>query len=261
MPFSVIIPARYAATRLPGKPLADICGKPMLQHTYEQARASAAQAVIIATDDSRIQAAAESFGAEVCMTSSSHRSGTERIQEVAARLQLAETDVVVNVQADEPMLPPQAINQVAANLATNSEAGIATLCEPVGSEDEMHDANVVKVVMNEAGYALYFSRATIPWRASVPVKSAKSVTDTRTATAATDNCFRHVGIYAYRVAVLNRFVAWPVAQLETQEKLEQLRALYNGVPIHVAVADSRIPTGVDTDKDLELVRSLMAQKT
>lgn len=239
MSFSVVIPARYASTRLPGKPLLDICGKPMLQHTYERALASNADRVIVATDDPRIQEAAEGFGASVCMTASTHVSGTDRIQEVSARLKMSETDLVVNVQADEPLIPPNVINQVAENLQQNSEVGIATLCETITDKDEIVDGNSVKVVFDNQGHALYFSRATIPWQGSASAK----------------NCYRHIGIYAYRVAVLNQFVEWPVCELEVTEKLEQLRALYNGIGIHVAVSSESIPPGVDTEKDLELVRA------
>lgn len=239
MSFSVVIPARYASTRLPGKPLLDICGKPMLQHTYERALASNADRVIVATDDPRIQEAAEGFGAPVCMTASTHVSGTDRIQEVSAQLKMLETDLVVNVQADEPLIPPNVINQVAENLQQNSEVGIATLCETITDKEEIVDGNSVKVVFDNQGHALYFSRATIPWQGSASAK----------------NCYRHIGIYAYRVAVLNQFVEWPVCELEVTEKLEQLRALYNGIGIHVAVSSESIPPGVDTEKDLELVRA------
>lgn len=239
MSFSVVIPARYASTRLPGKPLLDICGKPMLQHTYERALASKADRVIIATDDVRIQELAEGFGASVCMTSSSHVSGTDRIQEVSEQLQMLETDLVVNVQADEPLIPPSVINQVAENLKGNSSFGIATLCEVITDKEEILDSNSVKVVFDSLGRALYFSRATIPWQGSASAK----------------NCYRHIGIYAYRAAVLNQFVKWPECELEVTEKLEQLRALHNGVAIHVAVSSENIPPGVDTKKDLELVRS------
>lgn len=242
MSFSVVIPARYGATRLPGKPLLEIGGKPMLQHTYERACQSNAERVIIATDDQRIQQAAEGFGATVCMTSSSHVSGTDRIQEVSSQLGMAETDVVVNVQADEPLIPPCAINQVADNLKVDSEVGIATLCETITAQDEICDSNCVKVVTDSADHALYFSRATIPWQGSASAK----------------NCYRHVGIYAYRVSVLNQFISWPVCELEVTEKLEQLRALFNGIGIHVSVSQESIPPGVDTEKDLELVRAHLA---
>lgn len=242
MGFSVVIPARYAATRLPAKVLLDICGKPMLQHTYERALASNAETVLIATDDERIKQAAEQFGAQVCMTSAEHRSGTDRIQEVAAMMGMAEQQLLVNVQADEPLIPPDAINQVAENLRNNEQAGIATLCEAICSQREIDDPNCVKVVMDKRGHALYFSRSTIPWQASASAK----------------NCHRHIGIYAYRVSVLNQFVQWPPAELELQEKLEQLRALVNGIAIHVDLASETIPPGVDTEQDLEVVRAHLA---
>lgn len=243
MSFLVVIPARYASTRLPGKPLLDIAGKPMLQHTYEKALASSAEGVWIATDDERIRDVAEAFGAQVCMTASDHVSGTDRIQEVAKQLKLPEQKIVVNVQADEPLIPPEVINQVAQNLATCTAAGIATLCEPISDSGELEDPNAVKVVVDKASMALYFSRATIPWQAS----------------SSAQNSHRHVGIYAYRVEVLNEFVGWPVTELELQEKLEQLRALYNGVGIHVAVSEQKIPPGVDTEKDLQTVREFLAK--
>lgn len=238
MSFTVLIPARYAAQRLPGKPLLDIGGKPMLQHTWERACESAAHHVVIATDDERIAQAAKAFGAEVVMTLPSHRSGTDRLQEAADKLGLGADDIVVNVQADEPLLPASAISQVANNLAADSDIGIATLCEVIDTQDEVADPNAVKVVMDRNGRALYFSRAAIPYGASASAR----------------NCYRHIGLYAYRVSVLNQFVQWPAAELELQEKLEQLRAMHNGVAIHVAISEARIPPGVDTEKDLEAVR-------
>ena len=243
MSFSVIIPARYAASRLPGKALLDIAGKPMIQRTFEQAQASAASAVYIATDDERIKTVAEGFGARVCMTSAEHRSGTDRLQEVAAQLQFSDEHIVVNVQADEPLIPPAAINQVADNLAADAAAGIATLCEAIGSQEQIDNPNVVKVVLDNLGNALYFSRSAIPWQGSASAR----------------NCFRHIGIYAYRVSTLNQFVQWPPSELEIQEKLEQLRALSNGVKIQVALCEQTIPPGVDTEHDLEAVRSLLAE--
>lgn len=242
MGFSVVIPARYAATRLPEKVLLDICGKPMLQHTYERAMASDAEAVIIATDDERIVEAAERFGGRVCMTSSEHRSGTDRIQEVASQTGMNPQQLLVNVQADEPLIPPDAINQVAENLSSDEQAGIATLCEAISAQQEIDDPNCVKVVMDSLSHALYFSRSTIPWHASASAR----------------NCYRHIGIYAYRVAVLNQFVKWPPAELELEEKLEQLRALVNGVKIHVELACESVPPGVDTEQDLEVVRAHLA---
>ena len=240
--FTVVIPARYAATRLPGKPLLDINGKPMLQHTWQRAQESAADRVVVATDDERIFAAATSFGAEVVMTSDSHRSGTDRIQEVCQKLELPADQVVVNVQADEPLIPAEAINQVAANLVSE-EAGIATLCELITSQPEVEDPHSVKVVRSLSGRALYFSRSTIPYGAN----------------ASAGTCFRHIGLYAYRVSVLNEFVTWPASELELMEKLEQLRALANDVFIHVALSDHKIPPGVDTERDLEAVRRHLAE--
>ncbi len=242
MSFTVIIPARDAAQRLPGKPLLDLCGKPMLQHTYERACSSDAKQVCIATDDERIQKVAEQFGAKVFMTADSHRSGTDRIQEVTTQLALSSDELVVNVQADEPLIPPTVINQVANNLSAKADVGMATLCEVMSSQEEVEDPNAVKVVMDAKGNALYFSRATIPYQAS----------------ASAQNCFRHVGIYAYRVSVLNDFVQWPPSELEISEKLEQLRALFNGVKVHVEVSSEQIPAGVDTEKDLEAVRAALA---
>ncbi|NQV69922.1 MAG: 3-deoxy-manno-octulosonate cytidylyltransferase [Pseudohongiella sp.] len=242
MSFSVVIPARYAATRLPAKVLLDIGGKPMLQHTYERAMASNAEQVFIATDDERIKQVAEQFGARVCMTSAAHRSGTDRIQEVATQIGMSEEKLLVNVQADEPLIPPEVINQVAENLQANGQAGIATLCDTISVQQEIDDPNCVKVVMDSRGHALYFSRATIPWQASASCR----------------NSYRHIGIYAYRVSILNQFVQWPQSELEIQEKLEQLRALYHGVVIHVAVASVSIPPGVDTEQDLQMVRAHLA---
>ncbi len=241
MTFTVVIPARFAATRLPGKPLLDIAGKPMIQHVYERALQSDASAVYIATDDERIEVAAARFGASVLMTSGNHRSGTDRIHEVAVRLGLADEEIMVNVQGDEPLIPPAAINQVAINLEKHAEAGIASLFEAISENDEIANPNAVKVVCDANGYALYFSRATIPHGSSAQAK----------------NCLRHIGIYAYRVATLQDFVSWPPSQLEAQEKLEQLRALSNGIKIHMAPACENIPAGIDTERDLLAVRKIL----
>ena len=242
MTFIVVIPARYGANRLPGKPLLDINGKSMLQHVYERALQSNASAVYIATDDERILQAAVEFGADARMTSADHRSGTDRIHEVASTLGLPKDTIVVNVQGDEPLIPPAAINQVAHNLELHTAAGISSLYEKVRNSTELNDPHAVKVVCDKEGYALYFSRSTIPYGSSAQAK----------------NCLRHVGIYAYRVATLNKFVSWPPGQMEIQEKLEQLRALYNGIKIHMDAAVERVPHGVDTERDLEAVRALLA---
>ena len=241
MSYSIVIPARYASTRLPGKPLLDIAGKPMLQHTWERARSSSASRVVIATDDERILSAAQGFGAEVVMTSSSHESGSDRICEVVDTLGMNDSEIVINMQGDEPLLPALAIDAVAEVLLHKAEFGIATLCKPISDESEYIQPSSVKVVMDRNGRALYFSRAPIPAGTALP-----------------STCFRHIGIYAYRVAVLREFVRWPVAEMEAVERLEQLRALYNGVPIHVSPAPVRIPPGIDTQADLDAVREFLA---
>ena len=246
MSFIVVIPARYASTRLPGKPLRDITGLPMIQHVWQQAGKSSAARVVIATDDSRIQAVAEGFGAEVCMTRADHVSGTDRLQEVAQLLGLRDEQLVVNVQGDEPLIPPAVIDQVAGNLAANPEAGVATLCEPLTMVDDFYNPNVVKLVANDQGMAQYFSRAPIPWPRDHFQRQPDAMPEDFIAR-------RHIGIYAYRVAQLTSFVGWPVAALEHFESLEQLRFIANGVGIHVADAVEAVPGGVDTEQDLELV--------
>ena len=251
MSFYVVIPARFASTRLPAKPLKDIAGKPMIQHVYERACQSAAQQVIIATDDARIEAVALAFGARVCMTSPAHNSGTDRLQEVAAQLGLAPSDILVNVQGDEPLIPPAVINQVAENMANNSFASVATLSEPIHSLDDFRNPNIVKVVADCDGKALYFSRAPIPWpRDYFASTEVSGLPDDFPAQ-------RHIGIYAYRVALLNRFITWPQAQLEQIESLEQLRVLANGESIHIAEACAPVPGGVDTEADLLRVKALL----
>ena len=252
MSFSVIIPARYASSRFPGKPLADLAGKPMLQHVYERACESEAQRIIIATDDARIAETARGFGAEVCMTSGEHPSGTDRLQEVVQKLGFYADDIVVNVQGDEPLIPPRIINQVAHNLITLPMAGIATLSEPIETVAALMNTNVVKVVTDHQGMALYFSRAPVPWpRDSFMDEQGRSRMPEGFPWQ------RHIGLYAYRVKLLNDFVRWPPAALEQTECLEQLRALWNGVGIHVDAADETPPAGVDTPEDLERIRQLL----
>lgn len=251
MAFSVIIPARFASTRLPGKPLLDIAGKSMIQRVYEQACLSEARQVVIATDDTRIADAAVGFGAEVCMTAADHPSGTDRLQEVVKRLGFYADDIVVNVQGDEPLIPPRIINQVAHNLAAEPLASIATLSEPIGDVDTLLNPNVVKVVADRMGRALYFSRAPIPWPRDAFAAQPGQM-------PAAGNYQRHIGIYAYRVKLLNDFVEWPPCELEQIECLEQLRAMWNGAHIQVAQADEPLPGGVDTPEDLERMRQLLA---
>ncbi len=250
MAYTVVIPARYGSTRLPGKPLLDIHGKPMVQRVWEQACHSQAERVVIATDDQRIFNAAEEFGAQVCMTATEHPSGTDRLQQVVTELGLPEDHIVVNVQGDEPLIPPQVIDQVATNLANNSEAGMATLCEEITALGDLTNPNVVKVVFDAKGMALYFSRAPIPW----PRDAFMQAQDTMPANG---KWFRHIGIYAYRTRFLHEYVTWSPAPQEALEQLEQLRALHNGVSIHVAIAEAPVPAGVDTQADLDQVRRLL----
>jgi 3-deoxy-manno-octulosonate cytidylyltransferase (CMP-KDO synthetase) len=244
--FTVVIPARFGSTRLPGKPLLDIGGKPMVQRVWEQASRSAADRVVIATDDERILAAARGFGAEALMTSPRHPSGTDRLREVAGQLDLPDGHVVVNVQGDEPMIPPAVVDQVAGNLHDHPGAGIATLCEAIESWDDLASPDVVKVVCDARGMALYFSRAIIPWPRDGGPQSSGRISG--------GQWQRHIGIYAYRTGFLKQFVGWPPAPQEQLESLEQLRALYNGVAIHVATACAAVPPGIDTERDLAAAR-------
>lgn len=253
MGFSVIIPARFASTRFPGKPLADLHGKPMIQHVYERACESEAERIMIATDDERIATVAKAFGAEVCMTSSDHPSGTDRLQQVVSDLGFYADDIVVNVQGDEPLVPARIINQVAHNLMAETDASVSTLSEPITDLESLLNPNVVKVVTDTRGIALYFSRAPIPYPRNDFADSTQS--------GAMPNGYswqRHIGIYAYRVKLLNDFVKWPPAPIEETECLEQLRAMWNGERIHVAEADEQPPAGVDTPEDLERLRKLLA---
>ncbi len=248
--FTVVIPARYASSRLPGKPLQDIAGKPMVQHVWEQACKSSAQRVVVATDDVRIVEVCRGFGAEVLLTRVEHNSGTDRLAEVAAALGLAADAIVVNVQGDEPLIPPAIIDQVAANLAANPQAAIATLAEPIDDAATLFNPNVVKVVSDLHGLALTFSRAPLPW-----ARDAFAID--REQLPANVPYRRHIGIYAYRAQFLHDFVAWGPCWLEDGECLEQLRALWHGVRIHVADALQAPPAGVDTQDDLDRVRRLL----
>lgn len=244
MAFVVVIPARYASSRLPAKPLADIGGKPMLQWVWQQAMLSGASRVVIATDDERVEQVARHFGAEVLLTSTAHNSGTERLAEVVSTLNLAADTVVVNVQGDEPFIPPAIIRQVAANLAAQQKARMATLSVPLDAAAEVANPNVVKVVTDQHGYALYFSRATIPFDR-----------DNRFADELPRHYQRHIGIYAYRAGFILDYVSWPVSALEQIECLEQLRVLWQGEAIHVALAAAVPPVGVDTPEDLARARA------
>ena len=249
--FKVVIPARYASTRFPGKPLVDIAGKTMLQHTWESAQGAGAEQVIIATDDERIQQVAADFGAEVCMTSSEHPSGTDRLAEVSLQYNWDVDDIVVNLQGDEPLTPPAILKQVALNLADHPRAGMATLCTPIENLQDITDPNVVKVVADAEGYAMYFSRSAIPHHRdkNTPLNDAQI-----------RSYQRHLGIYAYRVSFLHAYTNMQPCRLETMEKLEQLRALYSGIAIHVDTAVQLPGPGVDTPEDLRVFAQLLADK-
>ncbi|CAB0150253.1 3-deoxy-manno-octulosonate cytidylyltransferase [Pseudidiomarina piscicola] len=241
MSFTVIIPARYASTRLPGKPLAMIGSKSMIQRVYERAAAAGAAEVIVATDDQRIVDAVEAFGGRAMLTAAEHQSGTERIAEVINYLAIADDHVVVNVQGDEPFIPPEIIRQVADNLMNQRAAQMATLAVPITSIEEVKNPNAVKVVTDANGYALYFSRAPIPYERD-------ALTDNRMGEQA---CYkRHIGIYAYRAGFVWRYVEWQPSPLEAIESLEQLRVLWYGERIHVAEAIVNPPAGIDTPADL-----------
>lgn len=250
MSFIVVIPARYASSRLPGKPLSMIGEKSMVQHVWERAKTSAASRVVIATDDPRIEEACKEFSADCVMTRPDHASGTDRIAELADNLSLTDEQIVVNVQGDEPLIPAAVIDQVALNLSNTASAGIATLCEEITQVTVLRDPNAVKVVFDQDGRALYFSRATIPWPRDHSWDSG---------VMPQGQWFRHIGLYAYRVGFLKRYTQWQAAPLEASESLEQLRALYNGEQIHVEPACKPVPAGIDTPDDLERIRAHFAQ--
>ncbi len=243
----IIIPARYRSTRLPGKPLADVAGKPLIERVYDRARESGADRITIATDDDRVGAAARRFGANVCMTSETHRSGTDRIGEAIVKLGIGPDEIVVNLQGDEPLMPPALIRDVTQTLERRRDTIVATACHAIADAESLTNPNVVKVVCDDEGYALYFSRAPIPWQrdrvASVPIRA-----------------LRHIGLYAYRAGFVARYCAWRPCLLEEVEQLEQLRVLWYGERIAVWVADEAPPSGVDTPEDLERVRAYFSKK-
>ena len=254
MSYRVVIPARYASTRLPGKPLIDLAGKPMVVRVAEQARKSAAASVVVATDDARVAEALANAGLEAMMTATHHATGSDRVMEVVAKRKWADDDIVVNVQGDEPLVPPTVIDQVAALLtAPTAPTGcrVATLSEPITRRDDIFDPNIVKVVADHAGRALYFSRAPIPWSRDEFGGAASGPSG--------GHWRRHIGIYAYRVDALKEFVAWPESALERVEALEQLRLLAHGRGIAIAEAVAPVPGGVDTPKDVERVRRALAE--
>jgi 3-deoxy-manno-octulosonate cytidylyltransferase (CMP-KDO synthetase) len=247
--FKVVIPARMGSTRLPRKVLRELAGKPMVQWTWEAACAAAADAVIIATDADEVLEACRAFGADARLTAASHQSGTDRADEIARRLGWDADTIVVNLQGDEPLMPPALLRTAAELLAADAAADIATLCHPLHDRSEWLNPNVVKLVMDMAGYAMYFSRAPIPWKRQG--QQAESPLPTPLA-------YRHIGLYAYRAGALRRFSALPPAPLEQCEVLEQLRALSHGLRIKVGVTATPPPRGVDTEEDLVAVATLLS---
>jgi 3-deoxy-manno-octulosonate cytidylyltransferase (CMP-KDO synthetase) len=251
MSFSIVIPARYASTRLPGKPLLEIAGKPMIQHVYERAVESGAEQVIIATDDKRIKQAAEWFGAEVCMTSDKHRSGTERLAEVIDTYNIDDNHIVINLQGDEPLLPPKCLRQVAQALEDDEGASVATLCTHMQSVDEIFDPHAVKVVLDHNQHALYFTRAPVPWDREHFTGKSKLTEEQLSVYR------RHIGLYAYRAGFVKKYIQLPQTDLEKIESLEQLRVMWHGFSIVVPMAEEVPGPGVDTTEDLENVRKMM----
>ena len=250
MSYNIVIPARMASERLPGKPLAAISGHSLIEHVYRRAMASAAEQVVIATDSPDIQRAAQAFGAKAVMTSESHTSGSDRIAETADELDWPDEQLIVNLQGDEPLMPPQCLNQVAGLLESDSVADVASLYWPISEHDQARDPNVVKVVTGRDGCALYFSRSEIP--------HARNPATVHAAARGQHAWKRHIGLYAYRAGALRSFAAMAPSPLEATEKLEQLRFLESGHRIVMAEACEFIPEGVDTPDDLERTRKLLA---
>jgi len=253
--FIVVIPARYGSSRLPGKPLRVLAGRPMIAHVWDRGVESGAREVVVATDDERIRAAVEGFGGRAVMTSTECASGTDRLAEVAAREGWPEEAVVVNLQGDEPCMDSASIRLVARCLADRPTAGMATVATPIREARDLFDPNVVKVVVDDAGSALYFSRAPIPW-----VRGGFAANPAETATLPADTLFlQHLGLYAYRVGVLRRIAAAAPRPGERAEALEQLRALAMGIDIQVAIVDKAPGHGVDTEEDLERVERRLSE--
>jgi 3-deoxy-manno-octulosonate cytidylyltransferase (CMP-KDO synthetase) len=248
--FRVVIPARYASSRLPGKPLADIGGRPMVLRVLERALQAGATSVVVATDDVRVQQVVEAAGYQALMTSPDHQSGTERLVEVAETLAWTDDTLVVNVQGDEPLIDPQLIREVARQLVLHDDAVMATLAHPIHDHADFVNPNVVKVVADETGHALYFSRAPIPWPRDAFAAQAAMPQDL--------GALRHIGLYAYRAGFLRTYASLSSSPLERYEMLEQLRVLWHGHRISLGISPTVPAPGVDTPEDLERVRRLFA---
>lgn len=254
MKFKVVIPARLGSTRLPRKVVRDIAGKPLVRYVWEAARASGAEQVVIATDDETVARTARDFGAEVRLTAATHQSGTDRVNEVARAEGWDRECVVVNLQGDEPLMPPTLIREAARLLDEDAAADIATFCHPLHTAEDWLNPNVVKLVMDRRGYALYFSRAPIPWKRDPAAASEPA------AHMPPELAFRHIGLYAYRVGSLSQFSELPPGDLEQCEALEQLRALSHGFRIRVGVTQNPPPRGVDTEEDLAAVAAILSRR-
>lgn len=244
----IVIPARFSSSRLPGKPLLEIHGRPMILRVVDQAKKVAGfDDLCVATDDERIAAVCRAEGVDVVLTSAEHPSGTDRLSEVACIKGWASDDIIVNVQGDEPLLPAQLVKQVAQLLVDQPTCSMSTLCEPIHSLEEFQRDSIVKVVMSKHNQALYFSRATIPYDRDGAKQAEQTLHD---------QAYRHLGLYAYRVKLLQEYVTWDMGVLEKLESLEQLRVLENGHRIAIAVAEANLPPGVDTQADLDRLNQM-----
>ncbi len=250
----IVIPSRYNSSRLPGKPLKLIAGKTMIQRVYEQAAKSGIKSICVATDDTRIQAEVERFGGLVVMTREDHQSGTDRLAEVCEKQGWDESDIVLNLQGDEPLMPPQVI-QFLADIASKTGAAISTLATPITTTEDIFNPNIVKVVMDATGKAHYFSRAPIPWDRD---NWANSWAENKTESSPTPR-YRHLGMYAYRVSTLKKIPELPPCEIEQIESLEQLRPLYNGIEIQVGIIDEAPDHGIDTEEDLLRVNAVFSE--
>jgi 3-deoxy-manno-octulosonate cytidylyltransferase (CMP-KDO synthetase) len=246
----IVIPSRYNSSRLPGKPLKLIAGKTMIQRVYEQAAKSGIKSICVATDDLRIQAEVESFGGLVVMTREDHQSGTDRLAEVCEKQGWDESDIVLNLQGDEPLMPPEVI-QFLADIASKTDAAISTLATPITTIEDIFNPNIVKVVMDATGKAHYFSRAPIPWDRDEWAENKSEVSSTPR--------YRHLGMYAYRVSTLKKIPELPACEIEKIESLEQLRPLYNGIEIQVGIIDEAPDHGIDTEEDLLRVNAVFSE--
>ncbi|WP_226806863.1 3-deoxy-manno-octulosonate cytidylyltransferase [Candidatus Vallotia cooleyia] len=266
VPFIVIVPARLASTRLPRKPLADLAGKPMVVRVAEQASASGASRVLIATDAEIVLNTCREYGIEALLTREDHSTGTDRLAEVVQVCQLPDDALVVNVQGDEPLIEPGIIASVAAHLAANSDCAIATAAHPLFKLAEIFNPNIVKVVLDARGIALYFSRAPIPWLRDAyqsqwsPENGAASILNVTQLLASSDVIYRHVGLYAYRASFLRRYPKLSKSPVEIVEALEQLRAMWHGERIAVLLIPHALPVGVDTPADLKRVREMLSKQ-